>query len=168
MLAIAIVVPVLLSLPFFGYMWNLYMHIFGAILFMGNIIVTAAWASLARRSGQAETIRFASRGILLNDVIFTTPGVILLVLNGGIIGTPYFQSGASWLIVSLVLFVLSAIVWLAVLVPAQKRLVALSEEAEIPDEWHAVAKKWFMWGGIATILPLIILVLMVVKPYFWE
>ena len=44
---IAIAVSVVLSLPFFGRMWNLFMHIFGAILFMGNIVVTAAGLSMA-------------------------------------------------------------------------------------------------------------------------
>lgn len=166
MIAIAVVVSVALSLPFFGYMWNLFMHVFGAILFMGNIMVTAVWASLAKRDGNSDTIRFASRGIAITDVIFTTPGAILLLCNGGIIGTPYFQAGASWLFVAVGLFVLTAVLWLAVLVPAQKRMLQLSEDG-LSDEWLDALKQWFRWGGVAVLLVLITLVMMVVKPHFW-
>jgi uncharacterized membrane protein len=168
MIVIAVLIAVVLSLPFFGYMWNLFMHIFGAILFMGNIMVTAVWASLARRDGKTDTIQFASRGIAITDVIFTTPGAILLLVNGGIMGTPYFQTGASWLFVAIGLFVLAAVLWLALLVPAQRRMLELSEAAgEVPDEWFDALKGWFRWGGVAVLLVLATLVLMVVKPLFW-
>jgi uncharacterized membrane protein len=167
MIAIAIVVPILLSLPFFGYMWNLFMHIFGAILFLGNILATAVWASLARRDGRPDILRLASRGIAITDLIFTTPGAILLLLNGGIVGTPYFKTAAPWLLVSIGLFVLTVVLWLAFLVPAQKRLLRLSEQEEIPDEWHVALKAWFRWGGPAALLPIVILVLMVLKPNLW-
>jgi uncharacterized membrane protein len=174
MIVIAVVVSLIVSLSpqilrmgAQGYMWNLFMHVFGAILFMGNIMVAAVWASLAKRDGKTDTVRFASRGIALTDVIFTAPGAILLLVNGGIIGTPYFQASASWLFVSVGLFALAAVVWLAVLVPLQKRMLRLSEGIEIPEEWYDVMKKWFRWGGVAALLVLATLVLMVVKPLFW-
>ena len=91
---ISIAVAIVLSLPFFGYTWNLFMHIFGAVLFMGNIFATAVWGSLAKRSGSPEVMRHATRGIVLTDVIFTTPGAILLFVNGGIIGTQLFKAKA--------------------------------------------------------------------------
>jgi uncharacterized membrane protein len=170
MIALAVLVPVLLSLPLFGYMWNLFMHVFGAILFMGNITVTAVWASLARRDGRPDTVRFTSRGIVITDLIFTTPGVVMLLLNGGIIGTPYFQANASWLWMSVGLFLASAIVWVTAMVPLQRRMLEIAESIagpETPDTWHGAVRKWFRWGGVATLLPLLTLVLMVVKPQLW-
>jgi uncharacterized membrane protein len=167
---IAIAVSVVLSLPFFGYTWNLFMHVLGAVLFMGNIWVSAVWGSLARRSGSAEAMRLATRGIVTTDVIFTTPGVILLLLNGGIIGTNWFKAGAAWIFVSLGLFAVSGIIWLAVLVPAQSRMMALAHSTSgtqpVPDETWNLFKRWFRWGGVASLLPLIVLVLMVFKPKF--
>ena len=68
---IAIVVSMALSLPVPRsslYTWHLFMHIFGAVIFMGNIIVTAVWASMARRTRDGNSVRFATRGIVLTDV----------------------------------------------------------------------------------------------------
>lgn len=169
MIAIAILVPLVMSVPIFGRTWNIFMHVFGAVLFMGNIAVTAVWASLARRDGKPDTMRFASRGIVLTDVIFTTPGAILLLANGGIIGTPYFKAGASWLFVSIGLFLVTVVVWLAALVPLQKRLldVAYQSAGSVPDQWQLLVRKWFRWGGVATLLPLLTLFLMATKPSLW-
>jgi uncharacterized membrane protein len=170
MIAIAVVVPLLLSLPFFGYTWNLFMHIFGAILLMGNVTVAAVWASLARRDGRPDAVRFASRGIVLTDVIFTTPGAVLVLANGGILGTPYFKTMAPWILVALVLFIASAAIWLGVLVPRQRKMLAVAEAAgeHVPEEWFENLRKWFSLGGVASLLMLITLVLMVAKPALWK
>jgi len=164
---IALAVSVVLSLPFYGYMWNLFMHIFGAILFMGNIIVTAAWLSMAKRSGSGGAVQMATRSVVVTDVMFTLPGSMLLLLNGGIMGTVWFKEKAPWIFASIALFLLSAIIWVAVLVPLQRRMVALSQSEPTGPEMAALMGKWFRFGGIATLLPFITLVLMVAKPKLW-
>ena len=167
---VSTLVAIAVSMPFFGHSWNLFMHIFGSILFMGNIIVTAVWVSMAKRSGNADAVRFAARSIVATDAVFTGPGAIMVLLNGGIIGTPWFKVGESWLILSLVLFLVSAVIWLAVLMPIQRKLVVVSGEyggGPLPDEATTLLNKWFRLGGIATLLPLAILGLMVVKPSVW-
>jgi uncharacterized membrane protein len=171
MITIAVLVPVLLSLPFFGYTWNLFMHIFGAILLMGNVIVTAVWASLARRDGRPDTARFASRGIMLTDVILTTPGAVLVLANGGILGTPYFKTMAPWILVSLVLYLISASIWLWALIPRQRKMLEIAEAAAspgtVPEQWSAYMRSWFRLGGIASLLLVVTLVMMVAKPPLW-
>lgn len=167
---IAAIVAVLLSMPFFGRGWNRLMHLLGGVLFLGNVIVTAVWASLARRSREPEVARLFVRGALLTDAIFTLPGVILLALNGGVLGTQWFKAGARWILVSVVLFVITGVVWGAVLVPIQKRLArlvaAMPSQGPVPPEYDLLLAKWFRWGGVATLLPLVILVLMVFRPAF--
>lgn len=164
---IAIVVPVALSLPFYGYTWNLFMHILGAILFMGNIVVTAAWLSMAKRSGSGGALQVATRTVVVTDVIFTLPGSLLLLLNGGIMGTTWFKDQAPWIFASIALFLVSAVIWLAVLVPLQRRMVALAESEPTGPEIAGMMSRWFRFGGIATLLALITLVLMVTKPALW-
>jgi uncharacterized membrane protein len=167
---IGLAVAVVLSLPFYGNTWNLFMHIFGAILFMGNIVVTAVWGSLAKRSGSPEVLRYATRGIVITDVIFTTPGAVLLFLNGGILGMEWFKSGAMWIFVSLGLFVVLGLVWIVALVPLQRRMMEAAHSTTgtepVPDETYVLFKRWFRMGGIATMLTLAVLILMVVKPTF--
>lgn len=165
---VAALIAVALSLPFYGPVWNRLMHLLGAILFMGNIVVTVVWMSLARRSGDGGALRLAARGVALTDVIFTLPGALLLLLNGGILGTPYFKVGEPWLIVSLVLFVLSGVLWLSVLVPIQKRLLRVAVgSGDNVAESEQLIRDWFRWGGLVTLMPLVSLVLMVYKPTLW-
>ncbi|MDH4035905.1 MAG: DUF2269 domain-containing protein [Candidatus Krumholzibacteria bacterium] len=167
-LIVGVIIAIALSLPFYGYRWNLFMHIFGAVLFMGNIMVTAAWASMARRAKHTEALRLGVRGIVVTDTIFTMPGVLLLVLNGGILGTPFFKAHAMWLFVSIGLFVVSGIIWGAILVPLQRRMSALMKAtppgSAVPPQVDGLLALWFRWGGIATLLPLVTLILMVAKP----
>lgn len=160
-------ISIALSLPAWGYTWNLFMHIFGAILFMGNIIVTAAWVSAAKRTGSPQTLNFAARGIIKTDIMFMTPGAVLLLVNGGLLGTEWFKTGAPWLMVSVVLFLLSAIIWIAMLIPLQRKLVAATNTDELTDTAGGLVGKWFRFGGIAMMLALGALVLMVVKPDLW-
>ncbi|MDH3196882.1 MAG: DUF2269 domain-containing protein, partial [Candidatus Krumholzibacteria bacterium] len=126
--------------------------------------------SLARRSDSPEARRFAARGIVATDVILTTPGALLVLLNGGIIGIEWFKIKAAWIFIALGLFVVAGVVWVGVLVPLQRRLVAVAEETSgaepVPAAYDALVKRWFRWGGVATLLPLASLALMVFKPTF--
>ena len=40
---------VVASLPLFPYQWHVFLHIAGAVVFLGNIIVTGVWMLLAER-----------------------------------------------------------------------------------------------------------------------
>ena len=165
-----VILSIALSMPFYGHTWNLFMHQLGAVLFLGNIMVSALWMSLAKRAGNPEALRLGLRGIVITDAVFTTPGALLLLLNGGILGTPFFRTGAMWLFLGIGLFLASFIVWIAVLLPAQRKLWRLVSgmpaAGPVPAECAPLLARWFRAGGIATLLPLAALVLMVFKPVF--
>lgn len=148
------------------------LHVFGAILFMGNLIVSAMWMSAAKRTRNAEVLCFAAQAVARADWVFTLPGVILVLVPGILILGHGGFSGASWAELSLALLVLSGILWVAVLIPQQKRMGVLGREAvqfeaPLPDAFYAALKRWMMWGGIATLLPTAALVLMVYRPVLW-
>jgi len=67
-----------------------------------------------------------------------------------------------------VLFWVSALIWVLVLIPTQRRLVVVSDEARktrsLPPEFEQLSGRWAVWGGVATLLPVIALFLMVTKP----
>jgi len=169
-LIVGAIVAIALSLPFFGPSWNKLMHLLGSILFMGNIMVSAVWMSLARRSRAPEAVRLGVRGVVLTDAVFTFPGSLLLLLNGGILATPYFKLHATWVFVSLGLFAVTGVLWGAVLVPVQRRLSAamgkMPAGGPLPAGVEGLIATWFRVGGITLLLPLIVLVLMVLKPSF--
>jgi uncharacterized membrane protein len=153
-------------------MYNFFnvVHLFGVLLFMGNIIVSAMWKTRADQSGNLATVAFAQRMVASADWVFTLPGVILIIVGGYAMaltgGLPLH--GLRWLELGQGLFYISALIWIFVLVPTQRRLVVLSQAAPrtgaLDPEFHRLSRRWAMWGGIATLLPLIVLVLMVTKP----
>ena len=120
-------VVVLASLPLYPYKWHLLLHILGAVVFVGNIIVTAAWMVLAERTRELRVIRFATRAVNRADLLFTGPGVALVLLNGLAIAADRWGGWAnfyehSWIALALALFAASGIVWVAFLMRYQTRM----------------------------------------------
>ncbi len=151
-----------------------FIHIFGVVLFVGNIIVTALWKTRADRSGDLATVAFAQRTVVLADWAFTLPGVLLILVGGyaTALRRPFPLHGLPWLEWGQGLFYLAALIWLVVLVPTQRRLVKMSDAAlrnrslsgVLDPEFRRLSRRWATWGGLATLLPIIVLFLMVTKP----
>ena len=147
-----------------------FLQILGVVLFVGNNITAALWKTRADRSGDLATVAYAQRTVALADWVFTLPGVLLVIIGGyGMaITRPWPLHGVRWLELGQVLFWISALIWAVVLIPTQRRLVAVSDEARktrsLTPEFERLSGRWAMWGGIATLLPLIALFLMVTKP----
>ncbi len=146
-----------------------FIHIFGVVLFVGNIITAALWKTRADRSGDLATIAFAQRTVVTADRAFTLPGIVLVLVGGYAMAfrRPWPLHGLPWLEWGQVLFFVSGLIWLLVLVPTQRRLVALSEAGRragrLDPEFTRLSRRWAMWGGIATLLPVVVLFLMVTK-----
>lgn len=149
------------------------LHILGAVLFLGNIIITGIWMALAEASKKNSVIQFGARAVNWMDVFFTAPGVALILLTGWLQAAHHGGiDKESWIQVGLILFSLSGVIWLAMLIPDQHRLITLSSDEKIkndqlPKEFYKVLHRWYFWGVIATILPLISLVIMILKPKLW-
>jgi len=56
-------------------------HLFGVVIFLGNIIVTALWKVMADRTDNPRIIAYAQRLVTLTDWIFTAGGVAFLVVG---------------------------------------------------------------------------------------
>ena len=84
----------------------------------------------------------------------------------GMTGWERFEQ--SWLSLSLVLLVLTGLIWVALLLPLQFRMVRLSQASvaagALDPDYTKASRRWAMFGGIATLLPVIILFLMAIKP----
>jgi len=150
-----------------AYDWYLFLHIFGVVLFVGNIMVTGAWMFLAERTGEKAVLRFASRVVNWADVAFTAPGVILIVIGGLTISNNRWGGplATGWLMAGAALFLASGAVWVAFLIRYQDKMIRLTEDsaAELPKEFFSVLHRWYFWGAVATILPVAAAVFMVVK-----
>ncbi|HOV04693.1 MAG TPA: DUF2269 domain-containing protein [Hyphomicrobiales bacterium] len=147
-------------------------HVLGVVLFLGNIIITGFWKAFADRTGNPVVIAFGQRLVTITDWVFTFGGVVLVVF--GYTGMGYgsahwtFFEHPTWVRWGVVMFYLSGIIWIAVLIPlqiAQARMArSFADGGPIPDRYWRFNRHWFIWGILATILPLANLYFMVFKP----
>lgn len=173
LIALAFIIPVIQA--FFGfpmflpYEWHKALHIFGAVLLLGNIIVTGMWMFSAERTGDESVIKFGAKITHWADVWFTAPGALLLLVNGLVMAERWGGlTNSHWIIAALVLFTLSGIIWWAFLIPVQNWFVKISwERSLLPPEFYKKLHQWYFWGVIATILPALSMFLMVLKPTLW-
>ena len=166
---------VVASLPLFPYQWHVFLHIAGAVVFLGNIIVTGVWMLLAERTRSIPVIHFSAKAVIRADFLFTLPGVLLLVMNGLVMvvarwgGWDAFHQ-VSWITIALALFIASGVIWLGILIPVQHRMAVFSDPLDYPDappsQFFSAIHRWYFWGGLAIALPLCSLYLMVHKPGF--
>lgn len=149
------------------------LHIIGAMIFIGNILVTGVWAYFAS-TARTEVLPFASKTINWADVFFTGPGAILLIFNGITLSSEI--AGAYeviWIGIPYFLFLATGLIWIMNLVRYQSNLVQIGTMIEkesdpkkldeLSNEFKSIFRRWSLWGISTVILPLIAMIFMVLK-----
>lgn len=151
------------------YLWLKVVHIFGVVLFLGNIIVTGWWKNMADLTKNPQIMAYAQRQVTLTDFIFTGGGVLILLVAGLVNVYLHDMSYATkWLGHGMVIFLVSGVIWGAVLIPVQikqaKIAKAFAVSGEIPANYWKLCTTWNIFGLLATLIPLANLFYMVFKP----
>jgi uncharacterized membrane protein len=100
------------------------LHVTGAVLLIGNVIVTGFWATYLYRARAEVPFRPVARAIMWADLGFTLAGGVLLTVSG-ILLTARLElrvMETPWLLKGIVALGVATLVWLAVLLPCQIRL----------------------------------------------
>lgn len=172
---VAILYPVILmaSLPVWPFGWHLGLHVLGAAMLIGNAFVMAVWLTLAGFGGNDRAKRRAAKAVNVADVWFTVPGVLLILLNGlAMVAERYGGTAAfavtPWITGGLVMLVGTGLVWAFRLVPAQLTMYRLAEADGPLDaaSFRGLLNRWYAWGVVATVMPLVAVFLMTTKPTF--
>lgn len=145
-------------------------HLFGVVVFLGNIVVTGWWKFMADRTGRPEIVAFAQRQVTLTDFVFTGGGALLLGIGG--IGNAMLHHmdflHVKWLAWGFWQFAASGAIWLLVLIPVQIRQAKMAstfrEGGTIPQSYRKLALIWNVFGTLATLIPLSNIYWMVFKP----
>ncbi len=146
------------------------LHILGAVVFLGNIIVTGWWKAMADRTRNPVIIAFAQRQVTPTDFVFTAGGAALVLATGlggaALHGLDYMS--IRWLSWGYGLFILSGLLWVTILIPAQitqsKRARRFAGGDDIPEIYWKLGRIWIVVGLLATIIPAINIYWMVFKP----
>lgn len=143
----------------------LFVHIFSAILGLGPgfvMIYVVKQATNMTQLRHAYTIRNRLH-------IFVMVGGTLLIITGlwmGFINTYLFTTG--WYVTSLTLYLIALAFGPLVLSPRSKPVKALLKEhegEEIPAEYYTLSKRLFFYERIENVIFLIVIALMIVKPF---
>lgn len=139
-------------------------HLFGVVLFLGNITVGIFWKSYSDRTRNPAIMAHTMDAIIRADRIFTIPGLLILIVGGfgtaGVGNIPILSTG--WILWALIALILSGIAF-SPLSRAQHRLSAAAHAANMND-YERLSKAWNFWGTTALVLPFIAFAFMILKP----
>lgn len=145
------------------------LHVVGAVLFIGNLLLNVWWKLRADRRGDARLVAFTLDQMVASDLRFTVGGAVLLLVGGG----GMLAQGAGemmdqgWLSTGILLFLVALLAWAVVLLTLQRQLRARAQAAgdgPLPDAYRQLNRYWLPVAALVTLLPLVALVLMVAKP----
>lgn len=143
----------------------LVVHIFAAIIGIGpGFIMTF----IARKSKTIDDIKHAFYLRKKIHIFIMTGGTVLLLtgLMMGWIHPVLFKQG--WYVLSLTLYLLTLLAGPLILSPSLKPIKRLLEEAkgsQVPSEYMVYAKRLFLIERITNLIIIIIIALMVIKPF---
>ena len=152
------------------YFFIKYLHVLGAIVIPGTGSGIAFFMLKAHRSRDVAFIARTAATVVLADMLFTLTAVILQPITGGVL--MWLSSTAwseRWLLTSLGLYAVAGLFWVPVIF-MQIEMRDLAREAAdkgrpLPARYFALFRRWFLFGipGFGSVM--IILWLMVAKPY---
>jgi len=120
-------------------------HVFGAVLLLGNVTVTGFWAAFLYAQRDIVPFRPVARAILWTDLAFTAGGAGLLTWSGIQLilarGLPFW--GTPWLLRGVGSLALATLLWLAVLIPDQFRL-----ERMAPEDGARLRRVFLRWSVV--------------------
>jgi uncharacterized membrane protein len=140
-----------------------FIHILAVISAVGANATYQFWYSRAGRDSAQlvwtiESIRVLDRRIANPSYIVALLAGIATVITGS------FSFESLWIAASIGLYVLVAVIGIALYAPAMRRQQALAAADPTSPDYEAAATRSRMLGGLATGLVLVIVVLMVLKP----
>ena len=96
------------------------------------------------------------------------PGVIILLIFGlcAALHGGYNLLETGWIFWSIILYLISGLVFMIKVVPLQKIIYKLaSTESKFDwEKYQLLSKQWNVWGSVAIIAPWIAVIIMVLKP----
>jgi uncharacterized membrane protein len=147
-----------------------YLHVLGAIVILGTGTGIAFFMLMAHRSGDPSFIARTAATVVIADMLFTATAVVLQPLTGWLLMELSATAlGERWLAASLGLFVVAGLFWIPVVfMQIEMRDLARSAVAHgepLPPRYFALFRRWFLFGipGFGSVM--IILWLMIAKPF---
>lgn len=147
-----------------------FLHVLGAIVILGTGAGIAFFMLMAHRSRDAAFIARTAAVVVIADMLFTLTAVILQPITGGLLMMLTATSLAEhWLALSLALYAVAGLFWVPVIfMQIEMRdlaRAAVERQQKLPPRYFELFRRWFWFGfpGFGSVM--IILWLMIAKPF---
>lgn len=147
----------------------LVLHVGAAVLFVGNIAVGLFWTTRALHNRETRVLGHTFTSLNAADAWLTTPSVLLLTMTGIALAIRmrFPLMGTGWILWSVIALSLSGVIFVARVLPLQKRIAraweeAMSRGASVDPRSHTA--RWSRWAHLSLLLAVVALILMVAKP----
>ncbi|PTQ12205.1 hypothetical protein CLG96_06540 [Sphingomonas oleivorans] len=146
-------------------------HVLSSTLLFGTGLGTAFHGWMANRSGDLAARRVVNRNVVLADWLFTTPAVIVQPVTGvWLAHLAGFPLTTSWLLASILLYLLVGACWLPVVwiqIRMRRMADAVRDGEALPPCYFRLSRIWFWLGWPAFLGVIAIFWLMITKPDLW-
>lgn len=141
-----------------------WLHILLAIAAIGTNLTYSVW--LIRASKRPEVLPFTLRGVKILDDWIANPSYALLLATGiGLVLIGAWPLTTTWILISLVLYVLAVVLGLVGYTPTLRRQIKLVDGGKYESqEYAALDRRGRILGIVLAVLVVAIVFLMVVKP----
>ena len=147
-----------------------YLHVLGAIVILGTGTGIAFFMLMAHRSRDAAFIARTAATVVIADMVFTLSAVLLQPVTGGLLMMLSATSLAErWLMASLGLYAVAGLFWIPVVfMQIEMRDLAgaaVAQSGPLPPRYFVLFRRWFLFGipGFGSVM--LILWLMITKPF---
>lgn len=139
-------------------------HILAVIVAVGSNVTYGIWLHLA--GSDRDRILFAIRGVRWIDRRVALPGYLVAFVTGvAMVLTGMWRFDQGWILISIVLYLVTALAGFTLFAPAIRRQVAEAERDPRTDAYEAAAGQTARLGYLTVGIVTLIAVLMVTKPF---
>jgi uncharacterized membrane protein len=147
-----------------------YLHVLGAIVILGTGTGIAFFMLMAHRSRDPAFIARTATIVVIADMLFTLFAVILQPVTGGwLMALSGITLAERWLVTSLGLYAVAGLFWIPVIfMQIEMRdlaWAAVAQRVPLPPRYFTLFQRWFVFGIPAFGSVMIILWLMIAKPF---
>lgn len=148
----------------------LFIHVLGVIMLLGNAFTVTFWKVRADYGKDLSLKLQTAKNIMILDYIFTLPSIAMILISGHLLASQagYSVFTWSWLGLAYCLFIVSGIIWIFALLPLQIKMIKHGERSyeqnTMTREFAQASRSWNIFGILATVTPIVSMILMVWKP----
>ncbi|MCE7869257.1 DUF2269 domain-containing protein [bacterium CPR1] len=152
-----------------SYLWLKWLHILSATLMLGTGLGSAYYKYFTVRSGNVQAMAVVLRLVVLADILFTIPSVILQPLTGlAMAGMAHQPLTRLWILGSIIGYFVAGACWLPAfwlqLKMKDMAQIAATRGAPLPPRFHRYGRIWALLGIPAFGAMLVVYYFMVFKP----